>query len=209
MPIIQCPITDCPYATEDVEPAVAAVLLTIHNNTHLVVAGTAPTAPKKRAPPIDQPRISKGCNKVSWNAFQTRWTLFKRGSDLTPDEKIQHLFQCCDEDLGDDILKGHPQAVSGTEGQLLTIIKQLAVTPVAVSVQRSELLSLKQDHDEGIRYSLLELKHGSMEAWKHGSMEAWKHGSMEAWKHGSMEAWKHGSMEAWKGSNVFLFHCML
>ena len=150
MPIIQCPITDCQYATEDVEPAVAAVLLTIHNNTHVVVAGTAPTAPKKRAPPIDRPRISKGCNEVSWNAFQTRWTLFKRGSDLTPDEKIQHLFQCCDEDLGNDILKGHPQAVSGTEGQLLTIIKQLAVTPVAVSVRRSELLSLKQDHSEGI-----------------------------------------------------------
>ena len=61
------------------------------------------------------------------------------------------MFQCCDEDLGDDILKGHPQAVSGTEDRLLTIIKQLAVIPVAVNVRRSELLSLKQDHSESVR----------------------------------------------------------
>ena len=63
----------------------------------------------------------------------------------------QTLFQCCEEELGDDILRSHPNATNGSEQELLNIVKKLAVTPVAVSVRRSELLSTKQDHGENIR----------------------------------------------------------
>ena len=62
--------------------------------------------------------------------------MFKRGATLILVETIQQLFQCCEEDLGNDILKSHPEAVSGTEDNFLAEIKRIAVTPVAL---RSEI----------------------------------------------------------------------
>ena len=38
MPQIQCPIRGCNYTTDDVNPAVAAALLMIHNNVHSVAS---------------------------------------------------------------------------------------------------------------------------------------------------------------------------
>jgi hypothetical protein len=75
--------------------------------------------------------------------------MFKRGTSLTTGETTHHLFQCSDEKLGNDILRSYPNAVSGTETALLTAIKQLAVT--LVTVRRSDLLSMKQDHGENVR----------------------------------------------------------
>ena len=77
--------------------------------------------------------------------------MFKRSTVLTPEKTVQHLFQCCDEDLGDAILKGHPAAVTSTEAALLTTIKELAVIPVAICVRRAELLTTKQGHGENAR----------------------------------------------------------
>jgi hypothetical protein len=53
--------------------------------------------------------------------------------------------------LGDYILKGHPDAVTSTEDNLITVIKQMAVIPVAISVRRADLLGIKQDHGENAR----------------------------------------------------------
>ena len=146
MPAIACPITGCTYVTGDVDVAVAAALLTIHNNAHSV-----PTTNKQKPPKIDRPKVSKGSSEETWTAFQTRWKMFKDGTDISNPEIVQHLFQCCDEDLGDDILKSHPTAMDGSEQDFLYAIKRLAVIPIAVSVRRSELLSIRQDHGESIR----------------------------------------------------------
>ena len=43
----------------------------------------------------------------------------------------------------DAILKGHPNAVSGTEASLLEVVKKLAVIPVPRVVRRNEVLKLK------------------------------------------------------------------
>ena len=48
-------------------------------------------------------------------------------------------------------LKSSPTAVDGNEANLMTIMKQLAVVPVAVSIRRSELLACRQDHGESGR----------------------------------------------------------
>ena len=71
---------------------------------------------------------------------------------------MRQLFHCCEEDLGDKVLKGQPDAVSGTEQQLMAVIKKLAVVPVAVSVRRSDLLSTRQDHGESIRSYVAKLQ---------------------------------------------------
>ena len=151
MPIIQCPMAECPYRTDDVDAAVAAALLVIHNNVHLSAPRTSDASARQRAPKIERPRISAGSSEETWNTFSTRWTMFKQSTRLTGAESVQHLFHCCDEDLGDAILKGHPDAVTGTEDGLLQIIKQMAVIPVAICVRRAELLATKQDHGENAR----------------------------------------------------------
>ena len=146
MPEYDCPIVGCTFRTADVASAVAANLLLIHNNEH-----TSHGALKQKPPKIDRPQIAKGCSEEVWRAFDTRWKLFKDGTQLTPQEANRQLFQCCEEDLGNDLLRSYPAILDGTEVLLLQAVKKLAVTPVAITVRRSELLSTKQDHGESIR----------------------------------------------------------
>ena len=143
----------CPYNTDDVDASVAAVMLTIHNNVHISnpTPGTSDVVTRQRAPKIERPRISAGSSEETWNTFSTRWTMFKRSTALTGAESVEQLFHCCDEDLGDSILKGHPNAVTSTEDNLIKVIKQMAVIPVAISVRRADLLATKQDHGENAR----------------------------------------------------------
>ena len=121
MSAIACPITGCTYVTGDVDVAVAAALLTLHNNAHSV-----PTTNKQKPPKIDRPKVSKGSSEETWTASQTWWKMFKDGTDGSNPEIVQHLFQCCDEDLGDGILKSHPTTMDGSEQDLLYAIKRLA-----------------------------------------------------------------------------------
>ena len=137
--------------TEDVDAAIAAALLVIHNNVHVSTPINAGAATRQRAPRIERPRISAGSSEETWNTFITRWTMFKGSTGLAAPESVLQLFHCCDEDLGDALLKGHPDAVADNEANLLSKIKKLAVIPVAISVRRAELLSTKQDHGENAR----------------------------------------------------------
>ena len=65
MPVIRCPIADCEYATDDVEPAIAAALLVIHNNVHVSTTPAATTNNQQRAPKIERPRKSSGSSEDS------------------------------------------------------------------------------------------------------------------------------------------------
>ena len=154
MPIIHCPVEGCAYETEDVEDAkVLFMLLEIHKeDKHATPAPPAAARETRQRPPkIALPKISEGSSEETWNSWHTRWGMFKRGTVLSEDEKVQQLFQCCDESLGDAILRGHPAAVTGDEATLLAVIKKLAVTPVPRVVRRNEMLKLKQDHGEKTR----------------------------------------------------------
>ena len=65
MPVIACPIDGCVYTTGDVDAAVAVALLTVHNNVHV----NAPrAAPRRRAPKIQRPVISRGSTEENWNS---------------------------------------------------------------------------------------------------------------------------------------------
>ena len=77
--------------------------------------------------------------------------MFRSGTQITAEEAVQHLFQCCEDSLGDELLQSHKDAVTVTEDNLMKIVKKLPVAPMAVSVRRSELLSIKQDHGENTR----------------------------------------------------------
>ena len=79
------------------------------------------------------------------NYISEKWSMFKNSTEMTESEKRRQLYQCCDEDLGDVILKGHEDIVNLSERELLSMIKQLAVIPVSVVVRRSDFFSTRQD----------------------------------------------------------------
>ena len=152
MPAIGCPMDECEYNTGDVEASITEALLMVHNNVHVATTALATASTnKQKAPKIDRPTMPKGSSEETWNTFLKRWDMFKPGTALDAGESVQQLFQCCEGELGDEILESYPNAVSGAEDTLVKVIKTIAVIPVAVSIWRSELLSIKQDHGESSR----------------------------------------------------------
>ena len=106
------PSANC--STGDVDPAVAAALLTVHNNVHIGVAAPQPALNRQKAPKVARPTISAGSTEETWNAFNARWNLFKNGTNLTAVETTQQLFHCCDETLGNDLIRGDSNIVAPT-----------------------------------------------------------------------------------------------
>ena len=153
MPVIECPLQSCTYKTPDVDASVAASLLIIHNNVHINANSS-----KLKPPKMDRPRIGRDCSEEGWNIFRQKWTIFKDSMELTEVEKSRQLYQCCEEDLGDAILRGHGDIVNLNEQELLKMIKQLAVIPVSVVVRRTDFLSTKQDLTENTRSFAARLK---------------------------------------------------
>ena len=122
MPVNKCPLESCTYETPDVDASVAASLPIIHNNVHINASYS-----KSKPPKMDRPRIGRDFNEEVWNTFLQKWTMFKDSTEMSKSEKRRQLYQCCDEDLGDAILKGHADVVNLSERELLSMIKQLAV----------------------------------------------------------------------------------
>ena len=152
---MKCPYyNDCGFETEDIETALAVVFLNIHNNQIHAPRNTInnnDTPSRRQVPKIERPKVSRGSSEETWISFTKRWSLFKTGTGLSNSEKVHHLFECCDQDLGEAVLKSSPTAIHGTEENLLSVMKRLAVIPIAISIRRSDLLSCNQDHGEAGR----------------------------------------------------------
>ena len=71
--------------------------------------------------------------------------MFKDSIEMIESEKRCQLYQSCDKDLGDAILKGHTDIVDLSERELLGMIKQLTVIPVSVVVRQSDFLITRLD----------------------------------------------------------------
>ena len=155
MVVIECSVPDCTFTTDDVSEALAIALLSNHNLAHcnlvptIADAAPAPTAP--RGPKLEWPKVDVGVTIEEWNVFTRRWEVFKSGSGIDDASVPSHLFQCAGTELGDSLLKANPNAASETLTQLLAAMCSLAVIPVATCVLRTELLQLRQEHDEPFR----------------------------------------------------------
>ena len=113
MPNLPCSYPECTYETGEIaDKDILLELLKIHGASHIAVP-TAPPPPatKQKAPKIERPKISYGSSEETWNTIIAHWSMFKRGTQLTPDETMQQLFQCCDDDLGNAILRSQPDVV--------------------------------------------------------------------------------------------------
>lgn len=154
MVVVGCSVPACDFKTPDVSDELAIALLQNHNLAHQnnqpTTSGTAPTQ-NIRAPSLDRPKVDVGVSTEEWNVFVRRWNVFRTGSGISETTAPAQLFQCAGPQLGDNILKAHPDATSGTLDQLLETMRSLAVIPVATGVLRTELLQLRQERDEPFR----------------------------------------------------------
>ena len=71
MPVIDCPIADCEYATPDVDAIVAAALITTHATIHNATASPAAIAKVEK---VKRPTIFSAGTSEDWSLFLSRWT---------------------------------------------------------------------------------------------------------------------------------------
>ena len=72
MPAIRCPVTNCSFVTDDVEPVLAAALLNLHSSEHSGGSGGRTQGPSARPPPIERPKLSAGCPRADWEVFSAK-----------------------------------------------------------------------------------------------------------------------------------------
>uniref|UniRef100_A0A1A8U7Y8 Uncharacterized protein n=1 Tax=Nothobranchius furzeri TaxID=105023 RepID=A0A1A8U7Y8_NOTFU len=153
MVVVRCSVPACTFATDDVSEALAVALLANHGLAHQ--SWTEPAAPVRApglpGPAQDRPRVDVGMSIEEWNVFTCRWNLFRAGSGIGDAQAPFQLFQCARPELGDSLLKANPDAATGPVETLLAGMRSLTVIPVATCVLRTELLQLRQDHDEPFR----------------------------------------------------------
>ena len=145
MPAVDCDIAGCDYKTADVGDAVGAAMLTQH-----YASKHPPTAPRK-APAIPQPKLSGKIHEDSWDSFTREWEVYQKTTAIPPGSLAVYLMSCCAPDLKASVEKEDPAINTKDVNVVLSTIKRHAVINVASSVLQTELLSLKQDHEEPIR----------------------------------------------------------
>ena len=70
MPVVQCPIERCEYATPDVDPVVAAALISAHATSHRAPDGPGQAA---RIEKVKRPSVSSAGTTEDWQYFKSRW----------------------------------------------------------------------------------------------------------------------------------------
>ena len=107
MPVYQCPLTTCNYATDDIPDALAVQMLTIHATVHTTPATPppAPTTTSSRLEKVRRPVVSASGTGEDWNYFDARWAEYKAATGITGRELVLQLLECCDEELQKDLTR--------------------------------------------------------------------------------------------------------
>ena len=149
MPNLKCDGTDCSYETGEQDANIAIALLNNHTSTNHV----APTVPRvvRRAPRVERPTLSDNISEEHWLGFRKSWDMFTQANAVSNEDQPVHLYACCDVDLRAKVTCTNENIFSKSVEEILDMLHSLAVYPVAVSVQRTELLKLQQAPGESIR----------------------------------------------------------
>ena len=146
MPVVQCPITGCEYATDDLDAVIVAALITAHSAEH------ARAAPAASTDKIKRPTISAGGTSSDWAYFETRWYEYVKATRLSGADTSVQLLECCDEALRKDLTRSAGKSMADLkESDLLKAIKKLAVREENPMIARVTLGNMRQDRDEPIR----------------------------------------------------------
>ena len=154
MPKYRCPFPECSYDTDDVEDALAAVLLSVHSkgvHTSTENSGTQHTIAAK-IEKVRRPTISAAGTSEDWTYFQTRWKEYVDATKISGKDKVIQLLECCDENLRKDITRNAGGSLAEkTVEEAMAAIKKLAVREENAMVARVQLSNMRQDRDEPVR----------------------------------------------------------
>ena len=79
IPVVRCPIEDCEYRTPDVDPVVAAALITTRATVHGLPHSATSVA---KAEKVKRPCISSAGTTEDWQYFTSRWTDYVEATKL-------------------------------------------------------------------------------------------------------------------------------
>ena len=108
---IACEAPNCNVVIQDVSEAVAVARFNSHMLHHSSTRVGPPPPAAQRAPKMDRPRINQGSSEEVWMNYLRRWDLFKKCTTMTESEITGQLFLCCDEELGNHLLKIDPMVL--------------------------------------------------------------------------------------------------
>ena len=149
MPVVQCPIEGCDYRTPDVDPVIAAALITAHATSHQAPSQPTQTA---RVEKVKRPTISSAGTIEDWQYFKSRWSDYVRATKLEGTDRVIQLIECCDDQLRKDLTRNAGGSLTGiTEDQVLEAMKTLAIREENTMVARVTLHNMRQDRDEPVR----------------------------------------------------------
>lgn len=148
MPVVNCPIDECPYMTPDIDAILAAALITTHATIHSPATTNTAAAKTEK---VKRPTVSSAGTSEDWSYFKSRWGDYVRATKVTGTDRVVQLLECCDEQLRKDLTRTAGGTLTGkTEEEVLTAIKKLAVREENTMVARVTLHNMRQDRDEPI-----------------------------------------------------------
>ena len=125
MPAIQCPIEGCEYKTPNVEPVIAAALITAHATSHRTPSGPTQTA---RAEKVKRPSVSSAGTTEDWQYFKSRWDDYVKATRLGGTDRIIQLLECCDDQLHKDLTRNAGGTLTAmTEDEVFAAMRKLAI----------------------------------------------------------------------------------
>ena len=149
MPIIQCPIEGCEYETPDVEPVIAAALITTHTTSHRTPSGSTQTPKVER---VKRPNVSSAGTTEDRQYFKSRWNDYVKATRLEGTDRIVQLLECCDDQLRKDLTRNAGGTLTEmAENELFAAMRRLAIREENTMVVRVTLHNMRQDRDEPIR----------------------------------------------------------
>ena len=89
-----CTVSDCKYTIRaGTDPAVVVQLLQMHQHD----AHTRPMSIK--AEKVSRPKVTAAGSSEDWEYFSSRWSEYKKATNLTDTDCVVQLLECCDESL--------------------------------------------------------------------------------------------------------------
>ena len=123
-----CHRAGCPWETEEVAEAIAAIRL----KDHLKTAHPDPVAPAPlKAEKLPKPKLAGEVQQDEWNTIIREWTTYKETANMHAAHINMFLLAYCEENLKKAIQRAHPTIDTKSEDEVRAAIKHHAVVPVA------------------------------------------------------------------------------
>ena len=149
--IIKCGYTDCDYKSEHESEQVASLQFKSHMAVHASKVQAPASGDSGRAKPeVEKPILKQDVTEEEWDSFTQAFRRYKRRIRSPVGQEADDLFDCCEKSLGRLLLKEDPGIIEAGEEKLLEAMKKMAVIRVAVSIRRTQLMSMKQEQGQSI-----------------------------------------------------------